>query len=379
MHYVVDSADKKANAGRLLGVDVARALALVGMLMVHFGPKGETDLLGRLYALPHGRASILFVLVAGIGVSLLGRRPEVRTDARLRLFCFALFLLPLGLALEALHHPVAVILHHYAVFYLLGIAAMGLSSRVLAWLAGIASVVGPLIFYAGMMVAPKMFARESAELGDSLVTIFSALLFTGPYPLIVWSGPLLWGMWIGRQDLHEPRVRRRMMWTGAAIAVVAIVASEVLFRTFGEPASNTDWRFIFAHTAHSEMPLWIIGGIGSAVFAFGLIMEISAHWTKLVRPLAMLGQMALTVYVAQVLLLTAAGPMLRQDEAGAALIIVALLTFVATVFAVIWRRYQRRGPVERAMHAVWEAADAMWPAKPQPENRPSAKSASRPA
>lgn len=116
-----DSAGKEMH-DRLLGIDVARAVALIGMLMVHFGPEGDTDLLGRLYALPYGRASIPFVLVTGI-----------------------------------------------------------------------------------LMVAPRLFTRESVELGDLLVSIFSALLFTGPYPLVVWSGPLLWGIWIGRQNLRAPQ------------------------------------------------------------------------------------------------------------------------------------------------------------------------------
>jgi peptidoglycan/LPS O-acetylase OafA/YrhL len=60
-------------AGRVRGIDVARALAVVGMVMVHIGPvrMEGSGLVGAAYRLPHGRASILFVVVAGIGVSLL--------------------------------------------------------------------------------------------------------------------------------------------------------------------------------------------------------------------------------------------------------------------------------------------------------------------
>ena len=53
---------------RLRGVDAARAVAVLGMVMVHFGPTPAPDTaLGALYELPHGRASVLFVLLAGVG------------------------------------------------------------------------------------------------------------------------------------------------------------------------------------------------------------------------------------------------------------------------------------------------------------------------
>src|ERR671910_342870 len=58
--------------GRLGGVDAARAVAVLGMVIVHFGPNPVPDtVFGNLYEVPHGRASVLFVLLAGVGVSLL--------------------------------------------------------------------------------------------------------------------------------------------------------------------------------------------------------------------------------------------------------------------------------------------------------------------
>src|SRR5688572_11351193 len=58
---------------RILGLDVARALAILGMVMVHFGPyRPDTDdPLGWAYRTSYGRASVLFVVLAGVGVTLL--------------------------------------------------------------------------------------------------------------------------------------------------------------------------------------------------------------------------------------------------------------------------------------------------------------------
>ncbi len=357
--------ESSPTADRLSGIDVARALALIGMLMVHFGPKGGTDILGRLYALPHGRASVLFVLVAGVGVALLSSRPEKHAYARLRLFCFSLFLLPLGLALEGLRHPVAIILHHYAVFFLLGIAAIRLTRRWLAVLASAFTIVGPLVFFAGMMVAPTLFDRESAEIGDPMTSIVSALLFTGPYPLIVWGAPLLWGLWIGRHDLRDRVLRFRLMGVGASLTLWAYVLSELLFRWVGEPGEPPDWRFLFAHSAHSEMPFWMIGGIGSAIFVLGAVLELSERFPRFVAPLSALGQMALTVYVLQILVLTAAAPLVHHDAVEPAIVSVATFTLLATVYAVIWRQVIGRGPVERLMHTLWLWAAGLRAEEPQ--------------
>jgi hypothetical protein len=47
-------------------------VAVLGMVMVHFGPTpAPNTVLGNLYDVPHGRASVLFVLLAGVGVALL--------------------------------------------------------------------------------------------------------------------------------------------------------------------------------------------------------------------------------------------------------------------------------------------------------------------
>jgi len=50
--------------GRLGVVDAARAVAVLGMVIIHFGPNPVPDtVFGNLYEVPHGRASVLFVLL----------------------------------------------------------------------------------------------------------------------------------------------------------------------------------------------------------------------------------------------------------------------------------------------------------------------------
>src|SRR5690625_1784391 len=70
---------------RFQGLDAARAIAIIGMLAVNVGPRkepGDTDVAILLYDVPHGRASLLFMILAGMGMSLMTRRVRV-TDAPL--------------------------------------------------------------------------------------------------------------------------------------------------------------------------------------------------------------------------------------------------------------------------------------------------------
>src|SRR5262245_18623590 len=70
---------------RVEGFDVARAVAIVGMVIVHFTsvlsyettPPRLLELLGLL----DGRAAALFVLLAGIGVTLMTRSSVASGDA----------------------------------------------------------------------------------------------------------------------------------------------------------------------------------------------------------------------------------------------------------------------------------------------------------
>src|SRR5690606_16011895 len=160
------------------------------MLAVHFGPQDERGIGGFLLWFPHGRASILFAVVAGIGMALLTGNPERRARGRWRRICYGLVLLPVGLVLAPLDQPVVVILHHYALFFALGACVAGLSRPVLLALALVMAVLGPSIFLAGRMSWPDVFDRGSVSVLNDPGTILVGLLLAGPYPLLTWSGPL---------------------------------------------------------------------------------------------------------------------------------------------------------------------------------------------
>jgi uncharacterized membrane protein len=348
----------QVQAQRLNGVDLARALAIIGMLAVHIGPETVPDFGGRVYALAHGRASVLFVLVAGVGISLLAPCRARHHAARLKLAWIALVLLPLGLALQKLDHPVAVILHHYSAFFLFGLCLLGVPKRWLLALAMVITALGPIFYLIGRLLEPELFARKVVSISDSPGAILIALLVSGPYPLLTWSAPLAWGMWLGRLDLRARTTRLAICLAGAGIAVLAPVISGLLVAALGAPRSNAEWRFLFIDMAHSQMPLWLISATGSALFVLGGALILADRWRNLVHPLVALGQMALTMYVAHLLVLHWWGRKLNQQEVAPAAITVLLLTAMAMAFALAWQKFMRRGPIEALIHLPLQLARA---------------------
>ena len=232
-------------AGRVVGVDVARALALVGMMATHLLPGRVGDQVPWVQQVAGGRASALFAVLAGVSIALVsGRRTPLRGPERrvvsLRLAVRALLIGALGLALGTVPTPVAVILAYYAVLFLLALPFLGLGARALAAWAVVWAVVAPVVAH---LVRPLVPPHEvgSPTPGDLLRPghLLSELLLTGYYPAAVWLVYVLAGMALGRLDLRRTATAARVALGGLALAVVATLLSRVLLQVPGALAALT--------------------------------------------------------------------------------------------------------------------------------------------
>ncbi len=345
-------------ARRIPGIDVARAVAIIGMVAVHIGPvrlpdptKGE-----QLYALPHGRASILFVLLAGVGVSLLAGDRSARRVRRAwaRLGWLAAVLVPLGYGLQMLDHGVLVILQYYGLYFLVAGVALHLGDRVLLGLSVAGSVLAPVAYLALWQRFPDAFdALRGAATEVSAADVVRDLFVTGDYPVLVWGVPVLLGVWLGRRDLRAAAVRWWMVGTGLVLAVGAQLASGALVAVVGEPASEPSWRQLADASPHTEMPLWLIGSVGSALVVLGLALVLADGLPRLTWPLAALGQLAFTVYVGHLVVLDVATDLLRYSDVGPAAWSVLRFTVVVVVLSALWRWRFPRGPLEALLRLPW--------------------------
>ncbi|CAM3583512.1 DUF418 domain-containing protein [Occultella aeris] len=345
-------------------MDAARAVAVLGMIVVNVGPRTGQGFADVVHRLPLGRASLLFVLLAGLGITLLTRRtraPGSRIPWPALLWRTGVLLLG-GLALQLLDHEVSVILPTYAVLFLLAVPLLRAPDRVLLTGALTAGVLGPVAWIGLQMAQGTTYDPRPTTLLDSPPEIVHSILFSSPYPVITWLGPFLFGMWLARQDLRDRSVQRRMIVAGALATLAGRALSLALISWVGEPGDAIGFDRLVTSVAHSQMPLWLVSGTGSAVLVLGVLLRGDAFVRRRLRVLVATGQLALTIYVGHLLVLA----MLVRPEphvlSEGVLISLAIATG-AVLFATAWTARFPRGPLEQLLRRPWARGSP--PAKPR--------------
>ena len=339
--------------GRIVGIDVARALAVVGMVAVHFAPRPnqESGLSAWLLGFPFGKASILFALVAGIGVSIIAtRRPEL---VRPRLVYRFVWLLPVGLWLQALDHPVAVILQYYALWFALAALFVRVRDRTLLWWAAGLLPIGSLaVAWVGVNESRWLLV----ERGDSPGGVPMDLLLTGYYPTVTWFPVVLVGMWLGRRALRSIAFSWRLVGVGVVGACVSFGLGTWLASAFEVDTGRRSWGRLLSIDGHSEMPLAVLGGLASMVAVLGLCLLVSSRWPRVVRPVAALGEGALTVYVGHLVVWHLVPDLFPSSSTADTWTAVGWFFVVTALGMWAWHAAFTRGPLETVVRYPWKVA-----------------------
>jgi uncharacterized membrane protein YeiB len=356
---------------RIIGYDLARALALFGMVIVNFKiVMGAADngapWLVYLTGLLDGRAAATFVLLAGIGISLLSgsaRRsnaPKATVPIRNTLLKRALFLFVVGL----LYTPVwpADILHFYGVYIAVAALLLTSSIRKLSILSFLLMVGFVFMFFA--FNYEQEWNWKTLEYAGfwTPVGMIRNLFFNGFHPTIPWLSFLLIGMIIGRFEMNNLVVRRRVFWVGLVTALAAEGTSWFLIQSLSAGVSLADQEAIVAIYGTKPMPpmpLYILAGAGtaSAIVAalVGIGVRCGSH--RWIRPWVATGQLALTLYVAHVVIgmgiLEAIGR-LENQTLSFSLLASGLFFTSSVVFAYSWCCRFKRGPIEMLMRYLTE-------------------------
>ena len=343
---------------RLEGVDVARGVALLGMMAVHVFPeRGNDDGLTVAHLLASGRASALFAVLAGVGLALLARRAtSLHRSVAVRAVLVAL----VGLLLGLVESGLAVILTYYGVLFLVALPLLRLSAPVLAALAVLFAVGGPVLSF---LVRPSLPERAPGNPSPGLlleapVDLFWTLTVTGYYPVLCWTAYLCAGLAVGRLALGEPRVQVRLALGGAVLAAGASAVSSLLLAAggreaiaasdsgrdvdgnqFGNVPTDTAW-WLAVDAPHASTPPDLAHTTGTALLVLGLALLLARVAGAVLRPLAAAGAMTLTLYAVHVLVVAA-----TDTEAHLLLWGVQVVAFAA--FAVVWLRAFARGPLEQ--------------------------------
>lgn len=131
------------------------------------------------------------------------------------------------------------------------------------------------------------------------------LFFNGFHPVIPWAAFLLIGMAIGRFDLHDVGLRRRLLVAGLGAVAAAEAISRLLIHWLTQGSSREQAEIVRALLGTAPMPptpLYVVAGAGTACAVIAACVALTERFPRspAFTPLIATGQLALTLYVAHV-------------------------------------------------------------------------------
>ena len=358
---------------RIAGYDFARCLALFGLVVANFRGNVEHVDLDLLYDLIRGGAIVAFLGLGGVGISLLKQQDQRTNDAyrsadsRKRLIKRAASLLVVGICCNVIWHDN--FLCFYSICIAIGVLLLTVSNR---WL-------WPLAFiFVSIWAAFQFLIFDHYKIINEIIRNWEALWDSNPWTvegmifrlyvsrfhwIFYWTAFLLIGMRLGRQAVPSPNVRKVMFFGGIAVALVACAPWLLIHyapsllryvplvpsRPFRGDGSEWDMMLF-------TLP-YIFGmcGIATAIIGGSLMLTEkypNAIWTK---PFIATGQLALTLYIAHLVvgrgMLEGLG-LLENQTLPFAVGSAVIFCICAVIFSHSWRRRFERGPIEWGIRRI---------------------------
>jgi uncharacterized protein len=369
-HHVVANiaANEKTVKVRIIGIDVARALAVIGMIIVNFKVVlGENGLgwLKSFASVFDGKAAATFVVLAGVGLALMTNSALKNKDsqklkiARIRIAKRALFLFFVGLSYIVIWP--ADILHFYGIYMLVILLLISCNEKTI-----LISAITLILLY------PLLIGFWNYETGWNFDTLdyldfwtfngfFRNLFFNGFHPIIPWTAFMLFGFWFGKQDLKSDRFINKAFWVSSIAFVVIQILSHlaISFLSEGNQQTAIELSDIIGTNPMPPLPIYMFNGIAISISIISASIIIGKRFStnKILLALNKTGQLALTFYVAHVIIGMGIIEAINPEKMGNYPIefsVAYALAFssLCVLFATYWLQKRKNGPVEWIMKKI---------------------------
>lgn len=357
---------------RIRGYDLARTVAIFGMVLINFreifdaqnqGPAWLMDIMD----FTRGRAAVIFVTLAGVGLSLMARHALLSHDKRqlrrirISLLKRSFFLFSAGVLFSQIWG--ADILRFYSVFLLIGTLLITLGNR---WLIGLGFTTA--LFSMDVFLPTQFYVFTSHAIWYKafityIIDTVDEIFIDGSYTVFPWLGFLIMGMWVGRQDFSNPVKRMKILFTSLFLFGFLEVSARQLSKLIEGRgyASDETIFYTFIHAeAFPASTLFVFSAGAVALMVISLCMWIRPRLfeSELVKALTATGQLSLTIYIVHILIGYSILQMWKSHssadiDAGLWVFICGLLFCIAvTPMAYVWCRHFQRGPLEGIMRRL---------------------------
>lgn len=354
---------------RIIGFDIARAYAIFGMYIVNFNFSfgnlvNPSDGMGRFLNLFTGNSTAIFIICAGMGVALMTNRSDYTITEKKKLKSKILkrswFLFALGLLLY--NWWSGDILHFYGGY--LHFAAFLLFITKRYYLVGAALAI--IIFHVLFMVIPIETAWDFTSYRYTDFWTPTGFLrntfYNGWNSIFPWISYFLLGMWLGRLNWQDFKVKRNIFLVGLLLFSIVHV-----LRFFAEKEFFDDFwtKYIQAEYFPPFLPFVLVTmGFALMVIPFCMFIGEKFSTSKISLALQKTGQMTLTHYVFHLTIgmigmafLTGKNYTgLLEDEPPTGAIYIFLYAFsfyiVSVLFSILWFKKFKNGPLELLMRKI---------------------------
>lgn len=348
---------------RIIGYDLARAFAIFGMIIVNFkfalGAWNEFGYWQTFVGFFEGRASALFVVLAGIGITLMtsvandSNEISIKSNARQRIIKRGLLLIAIGVAYSPIWS--ADILHFYGCYFLIAASFI--------YVKDITLIFGSIVF---VLVFPVMLFFLNYDAGWlwktytyvdywSIKGMIRNAMFNGFHPVFPWCAFVLFGMLLGRQNLNSHMVRKKLF----VRAMIVWAAVELFFlgvRYYFSQKGLSDLKadeinFLFQTTMMPPMPQYIVaaGSLATMVIIVSLYCAERFADKRIIKWLAQTGRLSLTLYILHVVIGIAVLNQLDYPQKHSIVFsVISALFFcvLCVLFSACWMRFFEIGPLE---------------------------------
>ena len=353
---------------RIIGFDLARAYAILGMFMVNFntvfGSFTDKSFLGQFLSLFTGNSSSTFVILAGMGISLMTNRTEYsladKSKFKKIISRRSWFLFVIGLLLY-LWWP-ADILHFYGGYMHLAILILFLPKKYYLW----AALTAIIIFHILFVIIPYAtgWNYKTLEYKDfwTISGFLRNTLYNGWNSIFPWVAYFFVGMWLGRLDWSVFKIQRQLFLVG--LSVLLFISALQYYATYN--ITNKDLLgYITADYIPPFLP-FMLSTFGFGLMLISTFMFIGGKFpnNKYARLFASTGQMTLTHYISHLTIgmiifafITGknyTGHLSEKAATGPLFIILFAVSYfvLSCLFSKLWTRKFKNGPVETIMRKI---------------------------